>query len=71
VRADGIAFDREEHTERVCAVGATVRDGLDVVAAVTVAAPAERFYGHQDELAGALLREIARIDAALGAPSAE
>src|SRR3954454_14253962 len=71
VRADGIAVDREEHTERICAVGAPLRDGLGVVAAVTVAAPAERFYGHEDELAGALLRAAARIDGALGAASSE
>ena len=71
VRAEGVAFDREEHTERICAVGVAVRDGLGAVAAVTVAAPAERFYGREDELADALLRATARIDAALGAPAAE
>jgi DNA-binding IclR family transcriptional regulator len=71
VRAEGVAFDREEHTERICAVGAAIHDGLGAVAAVTVAAPAERFYGREDELADALLRATARIDAALGAPAAE
>lgn len=69
VRETGIAFDREEHTERICAVGAVVRDPVGVVAAVTVAAPAERFYGRDEYLAAQLRETAARVTEALGAGS--
>ncbi len=65
VRRTGVAFDREEHTERICAVGAVIRDALGTLAAVTVAAPAERFYGREDELAGALLDTTRVLNEAL------
>jgi DNA-binding IclR family transcriptional regulator len=43
VRARGVAYDREEHTEGICAVGAVVRDGRGGVAALSVPVPASRF----------------------------
>ncbi len=52
IRADGIAYDREEHAEGICAVG-TVLPGLAV--AVSVPLPAQRFYGREAELREALL----------------
>jgi DNA-binding IclR family transcriptional regulator len=66
VRESGVAYDREEHTERICAVGAVAHDALGGVAALTVAAPSERFYGREEELAAALLRTTGELDAALG-----
>lgn len=68
VRETRIAFDREEHTERICAVGTVVRDAVGVVAAVTVAAPAERFYGREEFLAAALLKTAGQVTEALGPP---
>jgi DNA-binding IclR family transcriptional regulator len=50
--------------------GGDVATLSEPVAAVTVAAPADRFYG-EDELVEALLRATAQIGAALGAPEAE
>ncbi|HEY4277812.1 MAG TPA: IclR family transcriptional regulator [Conexibacter sp.] len=65
VRRAGVAFDREEHAEGICAVGRVVRDAAGNLAAVTVALPAARFYGREQELAAALTQATAQIDAAL------
>lgn len=44
IRRDGIAFDREEHTEGICAVGAAVGDvNGPAAAAISVPVPAQRF----------------------------
>lgn len=64
VREDGIAYDREEHAEGICAVG-TVLPGLAV--AVSVPLPAQRFYGREAELRDALLGWATRVEQALGA----
>jgi DNA-binding IclR family transcriptional regulator len=64
VREDGIAYDREEHAEGICAVGLVLR-GLAV--AVSVPLPAQRFYGREAELRDALLSWAARVEQALGA----
>lgn len=50
----GVAFDREEHTEGICAVGAAVGDGNEALAAISVPVPAPRFYGREEELSTAL-----------------
>ena len=55
VRADGVAYDREEQTLGICAVGAVVTDPLGGQMAISVAVPATRFYGNEPELAKALL----------------
>lgn len=52
VRETGVAFDREEHTEGICAIGAVV--GTDATAAISIPAPAQRFYGREEELAAAI-----------------
>jgi DNA-binding IclR family transcriptional regulator len=70
IREQGYAFDREEQSERICAVGVVLRDSMGARAALTVAAPAERFYGREDELTAAILRTRDRITAALGHGSA-
>jgi DNA-binding IclR family transcriptional regulator len=44
VREQGVAFDREEHTEGICAVGAAISDGEDAAtAAISVPVPSQRF----------------------------
>jgi DNA-binding IclR family transcriptional regulator len=56
IRETGVAFDREEHTEMICAVGLVVHDVRDGgVAAITIAAPAQRFYGRENFLAEMVL----------------
>jgi len=43
VRAEGVAFDREEHTEGIGAVAACVFDGHRAAGAISVPAPTARF----------------------------
>lgn len=70
VRARGYAFDREEQSERICAVGVIVRDRSGARASLTIATPAERFYPREDDLVAAILRARDRIGAALGTSGA-
>ena len=65
IRRDGFAYSREEYADGVCGVGMAIHDAAGHVGAVTVAAPAARFYGREAELAGALSMTVARIDGAL------
>jgi DNA-binding IclR family transcriptional regulator len=53
---DGVAFDREEHTEGICAVGAALPTPDGGWAAISVPLPAPRFYGHEQRLKVAVLR---------------
>jgi len=69
IRAEGVAFDREEHTEGICAVGRTIPDGAGGRAALTIPLPALRFYSREPLLARALAQACARIAELLpGAP---
>jgi DNA-binding IclR family transcriptional regulator len=60
VRSDGVAFDREEYTEGVCAASAAVSDGTGATAAISVPVPAQRFAGRERELAAAVREAAAR-----------
>jgi DNA-binding IclR family transcriptional regulator len=66
----GIAFDREEHTLGISAVGAPVSDGVSVIAAVTIVAPTQRFTGNEEFFGDCLLRTCRDISEALGAGTA-
>jgi DNA-binding IclR family transcriptional regulator len=66
VRADGVAYDREEHTLGICAVGAVVRDPYRALAAISVPVPAQRFAGNEAELAGALVEVCGECSRQLG-----
>lgn len=50
----GVAFDHEEHTEGICAVGAAVWNGAGPVGAISMPVPAPRFRGNQERYAQAL-----------------
>lgn len=63
IRVDGVAYDREEQTEGICAVGAVLRGVSVELVAVSVPVPAQRFYGREAELAGALLAWVSKVDA--------
>lgn len=65
VREQGFAFDREEHTVGICAVGAVVRDQIGPLAAVTTPLPAARFYGREDALAAAVVGACAEMSKVL------
>jgi DNA-binding IclR family transcriptional regulator len=60
VRREGVACDREEHTEGICAVGTAVFDGTDpAAAAISVPVPSQRFDGNEERLATALRKAAA------------
>jgi len=63
IRADGVAYDREEQTEGICAVGAVLNGVTEQMVAVSVPVPAQRFYGRESELAQALLAWVEKVDA--------
>jgi DNA-binding IclR family transcriptional regulator len=64
VRRTGVAYDREEHTLGICAVGASVRDRLGHLVAITVVVPTQRFTRNEARLAERLLetRDAAQAD---------
>jgi len=62
VRAEGIAYDREEQTEGICAVGTVLRGLAGPPVAVSIPLPAQRFYGREGMLRDALLRWAERVE---------
>lgn len=65
VRAAGVAYDHQEHTIGVSAVGAAVRDTSGALAALTVVMPAARLEGHEEQIAAAVLRVRDEIQRAM------
>ncbi|WP_208456520.1 IclR family transcriptional regulator [Burkholderia sp. BCC1644] len=63
VRDTGVAFDREEHEEGVCGIGAVVECGTNERYALSIAAPAVRFERDLGTLKATLLRCKAEIEA--------
>ncbi len=65
--ADGpVHYDREEHTEGICAVGAAVYDDSGVAAAISVPVPTARFTRNERALAKAVAAAAADATARLG-----
>lgn len=67
VGAERVAYDREEHTVGIFAVGAVVRDPYGPTAAISIPVPAQRFEGKEEDLARALLRACDECSEQLGA----
>lgn len=65
VRSSRLAFDRDEHTVGVSAVGGVVRNAWGEVAAVTIPVPTQRFTGREEELGEALLATCDELNDAL------
>lgn len=65
-RRRGVAFDREEHTEGISAVGAAVLGPLGPLAAISVPVPTARFRGGEQRYAVALARTAREAASALG-----
>lgn len=61
VQTEGIAFDREEHTLGICAVGMALRTPLDELVAITIPVPSQRFYGNETKLVTALRTVVEQI----------
>lgn len=62
IRREGVAFDREEQTDGICAVGAALPGVADVLVAVSIPVPAQRFYGREEELAQALVAWVQKVN---------
>lgn len=56
IRATGIAFDREENSEGICAVAMAFRCRGDEIAAISIPVPTQRFAVREQELIDALTR---------------
>lgn len=67
VRTSGAAYDREELTIGISAVGTAIRDAGGVAAALSIPVPTARFVGQEECLAEMLLRTGAEVSATLGA----
>lgn len=63
VQSEGIAYDREEQSEGICAVGAALHGVSEERVAVSVPVPAQRFYRREAELAAALRAWVANVEA--------
>lgn len=59
---DGIAYDREEQSFGVCAVGAVIGTVDHDLLALSVPIPKQRFTGREDELRAAVLGFVNRVD---------
>lgn len=66
-RTTGVAYDHQEHTLGVSAVGAALKDAGGAMAAITVAMPAARLDGHEERISAALLRTRDDIQQAINA----
>jgi DNA-binding IclR family transcriptional regulator len=69
-RAEGVAYDREENSEGVCAVGMVLAGLPGPALAVSVPLPAQRFYGRESLLRDALLTWGQRAARELGVKDA-
>ncbi len=58
VRHTGIAYDREEHTLGICAIGMVLQASDQNWYAVSVPLPAQRFYGQKNRLAISLTTSL-------------
>jgi DNA-binding IclR family transcriptional regulator len=62
VRRQGVAFDREEHTLGICAVGVALHDFHGNPVAISVPVPIQRFKDQQKDIAERLLRAKASLE---------
>jgi DNA-binding IclR family transcriptional regulator len=62
VREHGVAYDREEQSLGICAVGTVVTDPYDGHMGISVAVPSARFYDNEPELVQALLSCRDRVE---------
>jgi DNA-binding IclR family transcriptional regulator len=67
IRAAGVAYDREEHTEGITAIGAVVRDAYGLAGAISIPMPTQRFKQHEKILAPRLIAICDEASTSLGA----
>lgn len=61
VRLEGVAFDREEYTVGICAVGAALKGPQHTTVAISIPVPSVRFYGSEERFSRALLETCLTI----------
>jgi DNA-binding IclR family transcriptional regulator len=61
IRSEQVAFDREEYTLGICAIGKTVRDTTGNLVAITIPVPSIRFYGNEQRLSSVLFHTCEEI----------
>jgi DNA-binding IclR family transcriptional regulator len=61
VRETGVGYDREEHTEGICAVGAVIDATDPAPMAISVPMPAQRFHGREETVAAAVLATCSQV----------
>jgi DNA-binding IclR family transcriptional regulator len=66
IRTTRLAFDHDEQTDGVSAVGAVIHNAWGEAAAVTIPLPSTRLRGREQELGRALLECCDELDAAIG-----
>lgn len=65
VRDTGVAFDLDEHTEGISAVGASFAVPTGLVYAISIPVPSQRFAARKDALATDLLAAVEKVRTAL------
>jgi DNA-binding IclR family transcriptional regulator len=65
ITREGVAYDREEHTCGICAVGAVVFDPFGPVGAITIPLPTSRFVGREELLAEQISKAAAEGSATI------
>lgn len=65
IRRRGVAFDREEHSLGICAVGAAVRFPTGELAAVSIPVPTQRFAANEKMLAQVLVERCQALQSRL------
>lgn len=66
VRSNGISFDREEHEDGVCGIGAALKIKTNEQLAISIAVPTIRFERNLGELRATLLKCKAEIESQFG-----
>jgi len=70
VRKTGIAFDREEHTLGICAVGVALHDPLGNAVAISVPVPTQRFPDRANLIAERLLATKRALESRMNSAAA-
>ncbi len=70
VRRSGVAYDREEHTLGICAVGVALQDPMGNPVAISVPVPSQRFQAQRALIAERLLATRAAMQSSWGAMAA-
>jgi DNA-binding IclR family transcriptional regulator len=69
-RRSGVAFDREEHTLGICAVGVALQDPLGNPMAISVPVPSQRFEERRALIAERLLASKRALEAHMSSADA-